>query len=64
MFLLRKGKPRSFILKPSITIFPSDNFTSLNKLCKIELLPAPVLPTIPTFIPDSTVKQTLLIAGV
>ena len=56
IFFLSICKPNSFIFCPSISIWPSLNSTILKRAYRIELFPAPVLPTIPTFIPGSTSK--------
>jgi len=42
---------------------PSDSSHSLKRAYKIDDLPAPVLPTMPTFIFDWTLKDRFLILG-
>ena len=56
MFFLNKCRPMNFMLIPSIWMDPSQMSESLNRAYKIEDFPAPVLPTIPTFIPLCTSK--------
>lgn len=63
MLYLSRCKPISLILTPSMVILPSFSSESLNKACKIVLLPAPVRPTTPTFMPGCTVKLKFFIAG-
>lgn len=46
----RRCKPTSRIFTPSISIFPFSSSTRRNKVYKMDDLPAPVLPTMPTFI--------------
>ena len=60
---LKAWRPTSFIFWPSIIISPSDNSHSLKRAYKIEDFPAPVLPTIPTFIFGCIVKLRFLILG-
>lgn len=48
---------------PSISTEPSQGSTSLKRICKMELLPAPVRPTIPTFIPACISKLRFLTDG-
>ena len=50
-FVLNSCSPMFEISKPSITIAPLAGSTNLNNATVNELLPAPVLPTIPTFSP-------------
>ena len=52
------AKGTNFISTPSIIICPAYNSNSLDKVYAIVDLPAPVLPTIPTFIPGSTSNET------
>lgn len=56
MLCRSKCKPISRISTPSILTYPSLMSTRRNKTCKMELLPEPVRPTIPIFIPGCTVK--------
>ena len=51
------------MLTPSISIVPLSLSFILNMAYKMELLPAPVLPTIPTFDFDFIVNDTFLRAG-
>jgi hypothetical protein len=60
---LNLWRPTNFKSTPSISIVPSHESANLNKIYKIELLPEPVLPTMPTFIPDCTSKDKFLTAG-
>ena len=62
MFSLRVCMLTSFMQMSSILISPSSISTNLNKDYTIELLPAPVLPTTPTFIPPSILKLALFTA--
>lgn len=48
---------------PSISTDPSLGSTNLNSIYRIELLPAPVRPTIPTFIPAWISKFRFLTDG-
>ena len=50
IFLLRACKPTVVISMSSILICPSSSSQRRNNVCRMEDLPAPVLPTIPTFI--------------
>lgn len=42
---------------------PSQSSQSLNKAYKMDDFPAPVRPTIPTFMPGYTVKERFLMLG-
>ena len=53
--------PMVFMSTLSMHIDPSLESTILNIVCKIELFPAPVLPTIPIFYPASNVRSKSLI---
>ena len=62
--LLRKRcKPIEVISISSIKIEPFSRLTSLNKAYKIDDFPAPVLPTIPTFILGSIITDKFLTLG-
>lgn len=63
ILFLNRCRPISLTLTPSKTTFPLLNSISLKSAYNIELLPAPVLPTIPTFIPGSATNDSSLIAG-
>ena len=53
---LRELKARSLMFTPSIEILPSESSSIRERARLIELLPAPVLPTMPIFSPAPTVK--------
>jgi len=55
--------PTFAISTPSTKIFPAESSLSRNKACRIELLPAPVRPTIPTFIPADALNESSLMLG-
>ena len=55
--------PISFMFCPSISTEPSLISHRRKRICKIELFPAPVLPTIPTFMPGCIVKLKFSIDG-
>lgn len=63
IFFLRRCNPTSFVSILSMITDPSFTSINLNKAYKIELFPAPVLPTIPIFIPVLTSKSKLFRAG-
>jgi len=56
-------RPTNFKSTPSISIDPSHESVNRNKIYRIELLPEPVLPTMPTFMPDCTSKDRFRTAG-
>jgi hypothetical protein len=60
ILLLNECNPIDSILQLPINIYPSIGFAILNIACKILDLPAPVLPTIPTFYPYFTEKDRFL----
>ena len=64
---LNLSKPIVDISISSINIFPFKASNILNKHNVIVLLPEPVLPTIPTLLPDSIVKfksdKTISVSG-
>ena len=49
----------SFMLVPSIEIIPKQGSTNLRIVEKMEVFPAPVLPTIPIFYPPLILKFKL-----
>lgn len=51
MFFLSLWRPMFLRFTPSISAVPSVSSVRRKRVYKIELLPEPVLPTIPTFIP-------------
>mmetsp|Transcript_38144 Transcript_38144/g.82980 ORF Transcript_38144/g.82980 Transcript_38144/m.82980 type:complete len:259 (-) Transcript_38144:3623-4399(-) len=53
-------RPRVAMSAPSMIMRPSESSTMRNNACMIELLPAPVRPTMPTLLPPGTSKLTLL----
>lgn len=63
MLYLKMWSPSVEMSTSSIRILPSWSSQSLNSACKIEDLPAPVLPTIPTFIPACTLNLSYLMLG-
>lgn len=63
ILVLNVCNPTSLILTPSISTVPLERSISLKSDYRIELLPAPVLPTIPTFMPGSISNVTSLTAG-